>query len=86
MLTPPAPSSYTDEYLYPEQYTYMRELKRGLDAKGHGCLEMPTGTGKTITLLRHALPQTTHQGGLLFAKVIVFRAARRRWCGARVSP
>ena len=39
------------EYLYPEQYKYMQELKRGLDAKGHGCLEMPTGTGKTITCL-----------------------------------
>jgi DNA excision repair protein ERCC-2 len=34
------------EYLYPEQYTYMLELKRILDAKkGHGLLEMPTGTG-----------------------------------------
>eukprot|EP00232_Nephroselmis_pyriformis_P011466 CAMPEP_0182884768 /NCGR_PEP_ID=MMETSP0034_2-20130328/19199_1 /TAXON_ID=156128 /ORGANISM="Nephroselmis pyriformis, Strain CCMP717" /LENGTH=743 /DNA_ID=CAMNT_0025017989 /DNA_START=145 /DNA_END=2373 /DNA_ORIENTATION=+ len=39
------------EYIYPEQYRYMLELKRTLDAKGHCCLEMPTGTGKTITLL-----------------------------------
>jgi DNA excision repair protein ERCC-2 len=39
------------EYIYPEQYKYMLELKHGLDAKGHGCLEMPTGTGKTITCL-----------------------------------
>ncbi|KAK3282581.1 hypothetical protein CYMTET_9690 [Cymbomonas tetramitiformis] len=39
------------EYIYPEQYQYMLELKRSLDAKGHACLEMPTGTGKTITLL-----------------------------------
>ncbi|CAA7048094.1 unnamed protein product [Microthlaspi erraticum] len=29
----------------------MVELKRALDAKGHCLLEMPTGTGKTITLL-----------------------------------
>lgn len=29
----------------------MLELKRALDAKGHCLLEMPTGTGKTITLL-----------------------------------
>ncbi|CAL7936539.1 unnamed protein product [Xylocopa violacea] len=29
----------------------MLELKRGLDAKGHCLLEMPSGTGKTITLL-----------------------------------
>ena len=37
--------------VYPEQYQYMLELKRSLDAKGHSMLEMPTGTGKTITLL-----------------------------------
>ncbi len=29
----------------------MLELKRALDAGGHACLEMPSGTGKTITLL-----------------------------------
>ena len=29
----------------------MLELKRSLDARGHSMLEMPTGTGKTITLL-----------------------------------
>ncbi|KAK2079810.1 hypothetical protein QBZ16_002205 [Prototheca wickerhamii] len=39
------------EYIYPEQYQYMLELKHALDAKGHCLLEMPTGTGKTITLL-----------------------------------
>ena len=68
------------EYIYPEQYQYMLELKHSLDAKGHCLLEvitsdaylffiliffknrkaltlilralqMPTGTGKTITLL-----------------------------------
>ncbi|CAK0735965.1 hypothetical protein CVIRNUC_000669 [Coccomyxa viridis] len=39
------------DYIYPEQYQYMRELKHALDAKGHCLLEMPTGTGKTITLL-----------------------------------
>ncbi|KAK3095085.1 hypothetical protein FSP39_010122 [Pinctada imbricata] len=30
---------------------YMLELKRSLDAKGHCVLEMPSGTGKTISLL-----------------------------------
>uniref|UniRef100_A0A8K9XR65 DNA 5'-3' helicase n=1 Tax=Oncorhynchus mykiss TaxID=8022 RepID=A0A8K9XR65_ONCMY len=35
----------------PEQYSNMLELKRTLDAKGHGVLEMPSGTGKTISLL-----------------------------------
>ncbi|KAF7993114.1 hypothetical protein HCN44_005895 [Aphidius gifuensis] len=39
------------DYIYPEQYAYMLELKRGLDARGHCLLEMPSGTGKTITLL-----------------------------------
>jgi len=37
--------------MYPEQLRYMQEVKRALDAKGHGLLEMPTGTGKTITML-----------------------------------
>ena len=45
------------EYMYPEQYKYMRGLKQALDAafhegaKGHCLLEMPTGTGKTVCLL-----------------------------------
>ncbi|KAJ6647866.1 General transcription and DNA repair factor IIH helicase subunit XPD, partial [Pseudolycoriella hygida] len=39
------------EYIYPEQYSYMLELKRTFDAKGHCLLEMPSGTGKTTTLL-----------------------------------
>ncbi|TYI13782.1 hypothetical protein ES332_A08G081400v1 [Gossypium tomentosum] len=39
------------DHIYPEQYCYMIELKRTLDAKGHCLLEMPTGTGKTIALL-----------------------------------
>ncbi|XP_043282259.1 general transcription and DNA repair factor IIH helicase subunit XPD [Venturia canescens] len=39
------------DYIYPEQYAYMLELKKGLDAKGHCLLEMPSGTGKTVTLL-----------------------------------
>ncbi|CAG0887361.1 unnamed protein product, partial [Darwinula stevensoni] len=39
------------DYIYPEQYSYMVELKRALDAKGHCLLEMPSGTGKTVSLL-----------------------------------
>ncbi|XP_040578679.1 general transcription and DNA repair factor IIH helicase subunit XPD [Lepeophtheirus salmonis] len=39
------------EYIYPEQFSYMNELKSALDAGGHGLLEMPSGTGKTATLL-----------------------------------
>lgn len=37
--------------IYPEQYQYMVDVKRALDARGHCVLEMPTGTGKTIALL-----------------------------------
>ncbi|CDF35006.1 unnamed protein product [Chondrus crispus] len=37
--------------VYPEQYEYMCELKKTIDAGGHCILEMPTGTGKTVTLL-----------------------------------
>lgn len=37
--------------MYPEQYEYMCRLKQTLDAGGHAILEMPTGTGKTVTLL-----------------------------------
>eukprot|EP00795_Rhopilema_esculentum_P003154 gene3154-1459_t len=39
------------DYIYPEQYSYMLELKKTLDAKGHCLLEMPSGTGKTLSLL-----------------------------------
>ncbi len=39
------------EYIYPEQFSYMLELKKSLDAKGHCLLEMPSGTGKTVSLL-----------------------------------
>ena len=38
-------------YIYPEQLEYITELKKGLDRKGHMVLEMPSGTGKTISLL-----------------------------------
>ncbi|KAK9450688.1 uncharacterized protein V1518DRAFT_411444 [Limtongia smithiae] len=37
--------------IYPEQYAYMCDLKRSLDAGGNCILEMPSGTGKTVSLL-----------------------------------
>ncbi|KAF2402396.1 DNA repair helicase RAD3 [Trichodelitschia bisporula] len=38
--------------IYPEQYDYMCDLKRTLDMDGgKAVLEMPSGTGKTVTLL-----------------------------------
>lgn len=39
------------DFIYPEQYTYMCEIKKCIDSKGHGLLEMPSGTGKTASLL-----------------------------------
>ncbi|KJP86770.1 hypothetical protein AK88_03584 [Plasmodium fragile] len=38
------------DYIYPEQYAYMRYLKKTLDSEGHCVLEMPTGTGKTVAI------------------------------------
>lgn len=56
--------------IYPEQYAYMLELKRALDAKGHCLLEMPTGTGKTIALLSlitsYSLSKPSNQIKLLY--------------------
>jgi Rad3-related DNA helicase len=37
--------------IYPEQYEYMCALKKTLDGGGHCVLEMPSGTGKTVSLL-----------------------------------
>jgi len=36
--------------IYPEQVRYMHSLKRAIDNKGQGLLEMPTGTGKTVSV------------------------------------
>lgn len=37
--------------IYPEQYAYMADIKKTLDVGGNCILEMPSGTGKTISLL-----------------------------------
>lgn len=39
----------------------MTQLKRTLDATGHALLEMPTGTGKTISLLALLTSYLTHR-------------------------
>lgn len=48
--------------LYPEQLTYMQQLKRALQNGGHALLEMPSGTGKTITLLSLITAFLSHRG------------------------
>ncbi|TIB12971.1 hypothetical protein E3P77_01533 [Wallemia ichthyophaga] len=45
------PVCFPYDRIYPEQYSYMRDLKKTLDAGGHCVLEMPSGTGKTVSLL-----------------------------------
>ncbi|KAF7338303.1 Helicase ATP-binding domain-containing protein [Mycena venus] len=45
------PIIFPYDRIYPEQYAYMCDLKRALDATGHCVLEMPSGTGKTVSLL-----------------------------------
>ncbi|KAF2083344.1 DNA repair helicase [Saccharata proteae CBS 121410] len=47
--------------IYPEQYTYMCDLKRTLDAGGNCILEMPSGTGKTVSLLSLIIAYQQHQ-------------------------
>ena len=39
---------FPHDFIYPEQFSYMSELKRAIDAKGHCLLEMPSGTGKVV--------------------------------------
>ncbi|CAG8653628.1 5372_t:CDS:2, partial [Paraglomus occultum] len=45
------PVYFPYDKIYPEQYSYMCDLKKALDAQGHCLLEMPSGTGKTVSLL-----------------------------------
>lgn len=59
-------------YIYPEQYAYMRDLKQSLDAGGVCALEMPSGTGKTVTLL--ALTLAYQQFYLPHRKIIYWHA------------
>lgn len=47
--------------IYPEQYAYICDLKRTLDAKGHCVLEMPSGTGKTVSLLSLIIAYQHHE-------------------------
>ena len=46
--------------IYPEQYAYMCDLKKTLDAGGHCVLEMPSGTGKTVSLLSLIIAYQQH--------------------------
>lgn len=75
--------------IYPEQYAYMVDLKRTLDVRGHGVLEMPSGTGKTVSLLSLIisyqrvrpikLTSFIHQAASLYTAHVQFQRSRRRW-------
>ena len=47
--------------VFNEQVEYMTHLKRTLDSTGHAILEMPTGTGKTISLLALLTSYLSHR-------------------------
>lgn len=46
--------------IYPEQYAYMCDIKRTLDVGGNCILEMPSGTGKTVSLLSVTIAYQFH--------------------------
>ncbi|EDO18460.1 hypothetical protein Kpol_1032p54 [Vanderwaltozyma polyspora DSM 70294] len=46
--------------IYPEQYHYMCDMKKTLDAGGNSILEMPSGTGKTVSLLSLTVAYQMH--------------------------
>lgn len=46
--------------IYPEQYHYMCDIKKTLDAGGNSILEMPSGTGKTVSLLSLTVAYQIH--------------------------
>lgn len=46
--------------IYPEQYQYMADVKRTLDVGGVSILEMPSGTGKTVSLLSVTVAYQLH--------------------------
>ncbi|KAJ1983804.1 TFIIH/NER complex ATP-dependent 5'-3' DNA helicase subunit [Dimargaris verticillata] len=54
------PVLFPYQYIYPEQYAYMVDLKKSLDARGPCMLEMPSGTGKTISLLSLIISYQLH--------------------------
>lgn len=46
--------------IYPEQYAYMCDIKKSLDVGGNCILEMPSGTGKTVSLLSLTVAYQIH--------------------------
>jgi DNA excision repair protein ERCC-2 len=46
--------------IYPEQYAYMSDIKKTLDVGGNSILEMPSGTGKTVSLLALTVAYQLH--------------------------
>lgn len=57
--------------VYPEQLQYMKEMFEIVQGRGHCLIEMPTGTGKTVTLLSFLVSHQIHQmtGGIGSAQI-----------------
>lgn len=54
------PVLFPYERIYPEQYEYMCDIKKTLDVGGNCILEMPSGTGKTVSLLSLTVAYQMH--------------------------
>jgi Rad3-related DNA helicase len=82
------PVLFPYDYIYPEQYQYMLHLKATLDgSRGHCLLEMPTGTGKTITLLSFILAyQCAAASALLRSRRGLGVTHARHCAGTRTRP
>lgn len=60
------------DFIYPEQYSYMNSLYTAIKAQGHAALEMPCGTGKTITLLSLILSYQWANRGTQKAQKLIY--------------
>lgn len=55
------------DFIYPEQYAYIKAVKNTVELGGHAVLEMPTGTGRTglgeeLPLCQIAIPIVAGEG------------------------
>ena len=63
----------------------MRELKYSLDNGGHGLIEMPCGTGKTITILsflvayKECLIKLGHVKTYIYLYIYIYRVIPKKY-------
>ncbi|KAI5192587.1 DNA excision repair protein ERCC-2 [Nematocida minor] len=51
---------FPKDKIYPEQMQYIKELYEVVQGKGHCLIEMPTGTGKTVSILSFLMSYQIH--------------------------